>query len=199
MKTRRQEEQEEDAAEILAHRRELVTELQRLQAEQLAALVPLLKAEEQAKAKLDKAADALQAAHDAYMGAMSAHMGCSNHYGHKLAKLERDLLASAPPEISAFVAEMRALAERIGKAPLADAAGRELQPIDYRRCSIAERTQQEQALRDADSRRQNRLGCIRQAIAAADALKLRALDAATLTDRLDVLRRSTEEVHNESV
>lgn len=176
----------EDEAEILAHRQGMVAELARLKAEQLAALLPLAKAEERASAKLDRAHDALQAAHIALQDAMSAHAGCSNLYTHKLGKLERELTSTAPAAIASFVAEMHVLADRVS-APSANFRG----PDPY--FTTEERRAYDKALRDAQAARTDRLARIRQAITAADSMRLEALDSDTLSSRLDALRASTEE------
>lgn len=189
MKTRRQEDEEQEATEILAHRQELAQELARLRAEQLAALLPLAKAEERAKVKLERAHDALQAAHDAYMGAMGAHAGCSNLYSRKLGKVERELTSTAPVAIASFVAEMRALAEQVGTTPT--------KPYrDDGRCSLEERKALLQAAQDAVTARENRVKRILAAIPQAEALKLQALDAATLDSRLDALRATTDAAYS---
>jgi len=175
----------DDEAEALAARKELVKQLQRLEAAHLKELAPLQKAEDDAQAQIKEAQDALQAARVALGEAQMAKAGLSNAYNRARAALEHKLLSSAPKEIDEFISRMRILLEKIS-----------LPGPDFRypdpRDSIEERRAYDQALRDRAAVREIKIKHIQKAIQDAGSLRLEALRDIDLEKRLDALRLSAE-------
>lgn len=182
-KSRRQQVEEAEQAEVLKDRRSIAAMVARLKAEHLEALTPLLEAEEDAQAEVNRSEAALKAAVQQREEAQVAHMNASGPYARELGRLERALLLGAPPEIDAFVKEMRSLYEKVG-CPDPNYRGPDPYFPSYR--------EDVQAQQEAQERRKDRMERIRQAIGQAESLKLEALDPAELTERLDLLRRSTD-------
>jgi len=175
---------EKEQAETLARRRQLVKELAKITAEHEAALPALIESEEKAAAKVRRAEEAFEAAQASHRAALYARVTAANSLESARGPLVGELLASAPREIDAFIAEMRDLFEKtrrleISSPPMRPGVFGGIDPDD---------------VAAADAAYQNltsRLARIRSAIPEAEALKLEALDSKELAERLDGLRQTT--------
>ena len=174
-------------------RREIVAEIERLDKAFEAALPPLLKAEEAAKAKAEKANDALQAARKASAEAQLAHANLASPHAHRKMQLEAELQRTASPLIDEAVKVLRALYNSVGNTPIADAL---LHPD--RQGDGTPRPEDTQALRDAVDRRDAHMARIKEAILEAQALTLEALSDEELAQKLEELRRQVAEPHQDA-
>jgi len=176
--------QNQEAAALLARRKELVAEIKHLTAEHEASLPALIESEEKAVARLEKAREALKPLEAAVREAALARIRASNSVDSARGPLEGELRASASPLIDGFVEEMRTLVESVRREspsspPLRPGVFGGVDPNDVK--AVDERNQAHAA----------RLARIRQARDTAPTLKLLALTPAELDAQLADLRATT--------
>lgn len=150
----------EQAAELVKERKGQVAEIERLREELLEQIPALNTAEEQARAKLERAKEAEKSALDAWRIAETARMSAHTEKDQLVGKLEGKLLQSADPAIHGFVREMS-------------------REFDATRKSGSTNYEATNA----------RLAAITAARRKAEVLKLQALTAGEVSSRIEALRR----------
>lgn len=186
---------QELAVEQLAKRQSLVAELQAAEAAHLKAWPALQAAVESAQAEQLKTEAAFKRAQAQTAAALAARSSESHRHDRRRGALERALVASAPPEVDALVAELRAeLDERLGNWARALPVAPNTHALLHPRGSSVE--QQETAREHvADYEREvgllrGGLDKLRLAIPAAEQLKYEASDGAELALRIAAIRAS---------